>query len=97
MKIDATITRTHTESVTIDPMGVVKQIKLDWMKSVDVHSDWYINPSFDTWEEWEDTHGSGQYTAHRKATPAEIVVWDLFRRYENVVKSLYDGVKQKHV
>ena len=90
MRVNGTITSVKQESVEVNPSEVVEKIKLDWMKSIDVHSYWYINQEGE-WEDWEDTHGSGITTKHRQATTEEMNNWELFKQFEGLVNFMYKG------
>jgi hypothetical protein len=90
MRVNGTITSVIQESVEVNPSDVISQIKLDWMKSIDVCSYWYINQE-GVWEDWEDTHGSGITNEHRQATLDEIHKWVLFKQFEGLVNFMYKG------
>ena len=83
MIIEGTITRKSTESVNVNPSEVIKKLKNAWMVRCGVNTYWYLDTE-GFWESWQDTHGSGIYDTHRKATEEEVVTWQAFEEIERL-------------
>lgn len=88
MTINATITHTTYEPVSVSLRSVVDFLRKDLATRLGMRSDSYIN-SAGQWEHWDDTgHGSGITNKLRAATEEERSTWEALNTIADSFKHL---------
>jgi hypothetical protein len=75
---------------TVSEYDVSKEMTATFEKNVvpaDVMAGSYPNRE-GCWEHWEDGHGSGYTTTQRKATEAEVALYQQFRTWSELTQTL---------
>lgn len=76
--------------VTVSEYDVINEMTYSFEKKVvpkDVMAGSYVNRD-GCWEHWEDGHGSGHTTTQRKATEAELSLYQQFRTWSELTQTL---------
>lgn len=92
MKVDVTILKKTTETVEVEPGGIIRQVWSLWKESIGLSQGCFVD--YDRkrevffWSEWVPDYHSGYYDVLRDVTPDEFTMNKSFESIYNFTQAL---------